>query len=86
MMMNGKRALTLALLIVLMVSTGCAYRYYLGMHGPSTRNFPEIHLDSITEDAQCLECHAAKNETGDAPPTSHPGFKGCLKCHNGPGK
>jgi hypothetical protein len=81
-MMNGKRALTLALLVVLMASTGCAYRYYLGMHGPSTKNSPEIHLDTITEDSQCLECHAAKNAAGDAPITSHPGFKGCLKCHS----
>lgn len=82
--MNKKRTLTLALVLVLMTSTGCAYRYYLGMHGPSNRSYPEIHLDSITEDAQCLECHSPKNNSGDAPTTNHPDFKGCLKCHNDP--
>ena len=82
--MNRKQALTLALLVVLMSSGGCAYRYYLGMHGPSTRNSPEIHGESIKEDGQCLECHGSKDNSGDPPSTSHPDFKGCLKCHNDP--
>ena len=84
--MNEKRLLTLVLLMVLMTSGGCAYRYFLGMHGPSTKSSPEIHTDSITEDMQCLECHAPKDASGDAPRTSHPGFKGCLKCHNDVGQ
>jgi predicted CXXCH cytochrome family protein len=84
--MNGKRALTLALLVVLLSSAGCAYRYYLGMRGPSIGNSPDIHTASIKEDGQCLECHAPKDASGDAPLTSHPGFKGCLKCHDDAGK
>lgn len=80
--MNRKRLLTFAFIVVLMSSAGCAYRYYLGMHGPSTRNFPEVHTADITEDAQCMQCHAPTDNSGDAPVTSHPGFKGCLKCHS----
>jgi hypothetical protein len=82
--MNRKAALTLALLVVLISSGGCAYRYYLGMSGPSIRNFPEMHTDFIKEDSQCLECHASHDNSGYAPITSHPNFKGCLKCHNDP--
>ena len=82
--MTRNHVLTFAMLAILMVSSGCAYRYFLGMHGPSTRNYPEIHLESITEDNQCLECHALKDTVADAPVTSHPDFKGCLKCHNDP--
>jgi hypothetical protein len=68
--------------IILMVVffSGCAYRYYLGMHGPSIKQYPEIH-EGVTEDAECLECHYPdRNPTG--PPTTHPDFTGCLKCHN----
>ncbi len=82
--MKRKRALTLALLVVLTTSGGCAYRYYLGMHGPSIINSPEIHTASITEDVQCLECHSPKNHSGNAPITTHPNFTGCIKCHRGP--
>ncbi len=78
--MNIKRALTIGLLLLFVSSTGCAYRHFLGLHGPSIRNNPEMHSD-VQEDSQCLECHNPKTAT-DAPPTSHPGFKGCLKCHN----
>lgn len=84
--MNRNHLLTFAMMMVLLVSSGCAYRYYLGMHGPSIRDYPEIHLESIKEDSQCLECHASKDNAADAPVTSHPDFKGCLKCHNDPGK
>lgn len=60
--------------------SGCAYRYYLGMHGPSIKQYPQIH-EGVTQDAECLECHhPERNPTG--PPTSHPDFSGCLKCHN----
>lgn len=66
--------------LILVVVTGCAYRYYLGMHGPSIRNFPDVH-EGVTEDSECLECHhPERNPAG--PPTSHPQFTGCLKCHN----
>ena len=84
--MKRKRVTTLVLLVVLMVSTGCTYRYYLGMHGPSTRNHPDIHKESIKEDAQCLMCHSPNRNAGYGPMTSHPEFKGCLKCHNDPKK
>ncbi|KJS31486.1 MAG: hypothetical protein VR64_11915 [Desulfatitalea sp. BRH_c12] len=69
-----------ALLLILLLSSGCAYRYYLGMHGPSIKRYPEIH-QGVTKDSECLECHhPERNPTG--PPTTHPGFTGCLKCHN----
>lgn len=59
---------------------GCAYRHYMGFHGPSIKRHPEIHADAVS-DRQCLECHHPdKNPEG--PPTSHPHFTGCLKCHN----
>jgi hypothetical protein len=78
------RMLTGLLLIVAASSAGCAYRYYLGMHGPSIRNAPEIHDASIKNDAQCLGCHSPEKSSSDAPATTHPHFKGCLKCHDDP--
>jgi hypothetical protein len=83
-MIRRKAALTCVLLMVLLTTGGCAYRYYLGMHGPSIKSDPEIHRGSPTEDGQCLDCHGPTNPSGEAPVTSHPGFKGCLKCHNDP--
>jgi hypothetical protein len=77
---NIRKTLSFALLLLVMSSSGCAYRYYLGMHGPSIRNSPEIHLD-VKKDGQCLQCHDPDKPT-DAPPTSHPHFKGCLGCHD----
>ena len=62
------------------VLSGCAYRHYLGMHGPSIRQFPEVH-EGVREDAECLACHHPDRDP-NGPPTSHPQFKGCLKCHN----
>ena len=73
-------SLTLILLLAVAFSSGCAYRYFLGMHGPTVKAQPEIH-NGITKDAECLDCHKADSGSG-APATSHPGFKGCLKCHN----
>ena len=78
--MNIKTVLPIGLLLLVVSSTGCAYRYYLGMHGPSIRNTPEMHRD-VQEDWQCLECHNPQTST-DAPPTTHPEFKGCIKCHD----
>jgi hypothetical protein len=68
------------LLVLLVIVFGCSYRHYLGLHGPSIKLHPKQH-EGITEDEKCLECHDPENETGD-PPTSHPHFTGCLKCHN----
>ena len=82
--MKTTRMLTLALVVVLAATTGCAYRYYLGMHGPSIRHSPEIHEISVTDDAQCLECHSPDNRQAIPRRPSHPGFKGCIKCHNDP--
>lgn len=59
---------------------GCAHRYYLGFHGPTIKAHPDIH-NGFTKDAECLGCHGEGDES-KGPPTSHPQFKGCLKCHN----
>ena len=66
--------------LALLVLGGCAYRHYLGMHGPSVRNYPDVH-EGVTQDAECLKCHDPEQEPV-GPPTSHPQFTGCLKCHN----
>ena len=34
-----------------------------------------------TEDYECLECHHPDKDP-EGPPTTHPNFTGCLKCHN----
>lgn len=68
--------------LVLLMLTGCAYRYYLGLHGPSIRRFPNVHAEAA-EDAQCLACHHPDRDPV-GPPTSHPGFVGCLNCHDDP--
>ena len=68
--------------LILAVVSGCAYRYYLGMHGPTIRNSPEVH-EGATEDSECLECHHPERDP-EGPPTPHPKFVGCLKCHNDP--
>ncbi len=65
---------------ILVIFSGCAYRHYLGVHGPSIKIVAEIH-EGITADEDCLSCHHPDhNPTG--PPTSHPQFTGCLECHN----
>jgi hypothetical protein len=76
------RALKISLLTVLAVITltGCAFRYYIGMHGPSVKNHQDIHA-GITKDSECLACHGTLNNQ-DGPATTHPQFTGCLKCHN----
>ncbi len=58
----------------------CAHRYYLGFHGPTIKTFPDIHR-AVVEDDECLGCHGDGDQS-QGPPTSHPQFKGCLKCHN----
>lgn len=82
--MNRTHRLILILLVAAMLLSSCAYRHYLGMAGPSINTFPEVH-QGVTEDSECLDCHAP-GHSGEAPPTSHPGFKGCLRCHNSPVK
>ncbi len=62
-------------LCLAMMAGGCAY---MGFHGPSVKLFPDIHA-GVVEDSECLACHHP--DSGDAPPTPHPNFKGCLKCH-----
>lgn len=57
---------------------GCAY---MGLHGKSIRNFPDVH-DGVVLDAECLGCHHPDNADDDRPATPHPNFTGCLKCHN----
>lgn len=69
-------------LCLLLLTSGCAYRYYLGIHGPSIQRYPEIHADAAT-DRECLSCHHPERDPA-GPPTSHPQFTGCLKCHNDP--
>jgi len=69
-----------ALLVVWASLFGCAYRYYLGIHGPSIRLYPDVHA-GVTEDKECLACHHP-DRGPEGPPTSHPNFEGCLKCHN----
>jgi hypothetical protein len=59
---------------------GCAYRHYLGFHGPSIKLYPDVH-DQVTDDDESLECHHPDRDP-EGPATSQPKFKGCLKCHN----
>jgi hypothetical protein len=78
--MKRKLAVLIAAGGLTLLGSGCAYRYYLGMHGPSIRAFPNVHA-GVAEDEECLACHHPdRNPVG--PPTSHPEFTGCLKCHN----
>jgi hypothetical protein len=78
--MNRFKTIIIGSVMALVLLNGCAYRYYLGMHGPSIKLFPETH-QGITEDTDCLGCHHP-DENLEGPPTSHPDFTGCLKCHN----
>jgi len=69
---------TLFLLISACATTGL---YYLGFHGPSIKQFSEVH-EGIRKDQECLECHGLNADDLDGSPTTHPQFVGCLKCHN----
>lgn len=72
---------TILLLMVILPVFGCyGYRAYIGLHGKSIRLYPDIH-EAVTEDTKCLECHHPDNPD-EGPPTPHPNFKGCIKCHN----
>ena len=75
-----KKITGILILLSLLLICGCAYKHYLGMHGPTIKAYPDIHED-VQEDTQCLACHDPEKDP-QGPATSHPGFKGCLKCHN----
>ena len=62
--------------LLLVAAPACAY---LGAHGPTIRSYPDVHKGAA-EDTQCRECHAGTAPEGPVSP--HPGFHGCLKCHN----
>lgn len=70
----------LVLLAFLIFVSSCAYRHYLGIHGPSVKKYPQVHA-SFTADKSCLMCHEP-GTSATSPKTGHPNFKGCLKCHN----
>jgi predicted CXXCH cytochrome family protein len=70
----------MALLAAIFLVTSCAYRHYVGMHGPSVKKHPLIHAD-YTADPSCQMCHDPRSSVV-APKTNHPNFTGCLKCHN----
>jgi predicted CXXCH cytochrome family protein len=78
--MPAKKTFAVVVFLCIAASSGCSYRYFLGVHGPSIKKSPDIH-QTFREDGQCLDCHSP-DKAQEAPPTSHPGFKGCLKCHN----
>jgi predicted CXXCH cytochrome family protein len=78
--MTGRLKIFVICLLVVFLGAGCAYRYYVGMHGPSIRQFPDVH-QNVAEDRACLKCHDP-NGNPQGPPTTHPNFTGCLKCHN----
>jgi len=68
---------TVILLIFVLTIFSCAY---LGFHGHSIKLHPDIH-NGISEDHECLDCHHPDKEP-QGPPTPHPRFSGCIKCHN----
>ncbi|MBU0995061.1 MAG: hypothetical protein KJ737_21415 [Proteobacteria bacterium] len=76
-----KHALSSFLLLSALLVAGCGgYKAYMGLHGPSIRNTPDVH-ENVSLDQECLECHHPDRET-DAPKPRHYKFTGCLKCHN----
>ena len=78
-MKKSVRAIFLSTLLLSVF--GCyGYQAYMGMHGKSIKLHPDVHDASMTADSQCLECHHPDHAVG--PPTPHPNFTGCLKCHN----
>jgi len=56
---------------------GCASISFF--HGPSIKLNLDIHSNVIADD-ECLSCHDQNNS--EIPALKHPGFKGCIKCHN----
>jgi hypothetical protein len=75
-----KKKMFVHMLITLGISAalfGCAY---MGFHGKSIRAYPDIHAN-VRTDQECLECHHPDKDP-QGPPTPHPRFTGCIKCHN----
>jgi hypothetical protein len=68
------------LVVFLITAIACAYRPYLGLHGPSIKLYPDVH-EGVNQKTQCFECHDPDNNSSRSP-THHASFKGCLKCHN----
>lgn len=69
-----KTIIILALLVLCIAVFGCAYRHYIGLHGPSIKAFPGVH-QAVTEDNECLKCHEPDGNP-EGPPTNHPHFTG----------
>jgi predicted CXXCH cytochrome family protein len=67
-------------LLAIFLGAGCAYHHYMGSHGPSIKQYPDVH-QNVSEDRQCLECHDPHGNS-QGPATTHPNVTGCLKCHN----
>ena len=80
--MNPLRGGIMVVGFVAVLLGGCAYGHYMGLHGPSIRSSPEVH-QGVRADADCLACHDPDRDPV-GPPTSHPQFTGCLKCHDDP--
>ncbi len=78
--MNRFAGIVMFCAVMSTLATGCAYRYYLGMHGPSIKSSLDIH-QGVEKDRDCLDCHHP-DQASEAPPTTHPRFTGCLKCHS----
>ena len=77
----SKTVRTALLSLLLFSLCGCSgYRAYPGMHGASIKLHPDVHDLSSTVDNVCLSCHHPDDPQG--PPTPHPGFSGCINCHN----
>lgn len=73
------RMKAMAVVAIILLLSSCAYRHYLGLHGPSVKKHPLVH--NVTADKSCLMCHGPGSSV-NAPKTNHSNFTGCLKCHN----
>lgn len=72
---------TLFKIAILLFSVSAVFSCaYMGFHGRSIKLHPDIHK-GVSEDHECLECHHPDKEP-QGPPTPHPKFTGCIKCHN----
>lgn len=72
--------ITIVVMAVFLTSA-CAYKHYLGIHGPSIKKHPVVH-QGFSTDQSCLICHGIGSTGKGVPKTNHPDFTGCLKCHN----
>jgi len=72
------RIKAVAVVAIIFLLSSCAYRHYLGLHGPSVKKHPSVH--DFTADQSCLMCHDPGSAVA-SPKTNHAHQKGCLKCH-----